>query len=310
MGKRRSELPSRWAGTPATALGARTEADPRSTIVPVSIIVPASDEESVIGRCLRAMTAGAEPGELEILVVCNGCSDQTAAAARRADVDATILELPVASKSAALNAGDAAANRFPRFYVDADVGLSITAIRAVARTLAAGQFLCVAPTPRFELAGRPWTIRQFYDTWQRLPYLNDEVVGTGVYALSEAGRARFASFPDLTADDQFVLQQFRRDERLTLRDYYFAVYPPTHLAGLVRIRTRAYRGNAELAQSGLAPYSPAVGSARTLSTLARRPRNLAPVATYIGVNLVAKLRARLLRGTRWERDHTARAAAR
>jgi hypothetical protein len=289
---------------------ARTETERQRSVVPVSVIIPANDEEYVIGRCLKALTAGAEPGELEIVVVCNGCSDQTAAAARGAGVDATILELPVASKSGALNAGDAAASRYPRFYVDADVELSITAIRAVARTLATGSFLCVAPAPRFELAGRPWIVRQFYDTWQRLPYLNDEVVGTGVYALSEAGRARFASFPELTADDQFVLQQFRRDERLTLRSHYFSVHPPTRLAGLVQIRTRAYRGNAELAKSGLARHAPAGGAGRSLATLVRRPRNLARVGTYVGINLAAKLRARLSRGKRWERDRTARVAAR
>jgi hypothetical protein len=34
------------------------------------------------------------------------------------------------------------------------------------------------------------------------------------------------------------------------------------------------------------------------------------VATYVGVNLAAKLRARLSRDVRWERDRTARVAAR
>jgi glycosyltransferase involved in cell wall biosynthesis len=285
------------------------EKQPRFSPVPVSIIIPANDEEHVIGRCLNALTTDAEPGELEILVVCNGCSDRTADVARRASVDAAILELPFASKSAALNAGDLAATRFPRLYVDADVELPLMAVRAVAHTLIAGPFLCVAPAPRFELAGRPWIVRQFYDIWQRMPYLNDEVVGTGVYALSELGRARFTRFPDLTADDQFVLQQFSQDERLTVRDHYFSVYPPIGLAGLVRIRTRVYRGNAELARSGLARYSTRVGPGRSLARLVRRPSNLAGVAAYVGVNLAAKSRARLFRGQRWERDHTARATA-
>ena len=44
---------------------------------PVSVIIPAHNEESVIGRCLAAMLEGAQPGELEIIVVCNGCSDRT-----------------------------------------------------------------------------------------------------------------------------------------------------------------------------------------------------------------------------------------
>jgi hypothetical protein len=280
------------------------------SVVPVSIIIPANDEELVIGRCLKALTAGAEPGELEIFVVCNGCSDQTVTAARAASLDATILELSLASKSEALNAGDAAATRFPRLYVDADVELSIGAVRAVAGVLIAGRFSCVAPAPRFELAGRPRLICQFYDTWQRLPYLNDEVVGNGVYALSEAGRSRFEDFPHMTADDQFVLQQFDRIERHTLRDQHFLVHPPTGVGGLVRIRARAYRGNAELARSGFAKHPGSQASGRALAALIRQPRNLPRVATYIGINLVAKVRARLWRRVSWERDRTARLAAR
>jgi hypothetical protein len=277
----------------------------------VSIVIPANDEELVIGRCLKALTEGAEVGELEIVVVCNGCSDQTAAAARAAGRDATIVELPVASKPAALNAGDRVATRFPRLYVDADVEMSIGAVRAVARTLNSGSFLCVAPAPRFELAQRPWPIRQFYDVWQQLPYLNDEVVGTGVYALSARGRARFADFPNVTADDQFVLQQFARSERHTLRDQHFSVHPPLGIVGLVRIRARAYRGNAELARSGLARDAGAPSSGRALGALVRQPRYLPRVATYVGVNLAAKVRARAgRRRSRWERDTTARLAAR
>lgn len=302
--------PARPRGDTHPAPVAANEQTAAPPVVHVSIIVPANDEELVIGRCLNAMMTGAEPGELEIIVVCNGCSDRTAAAARAASLDATIVELPFASKTAALNAGDVAATRFPRFYVDADVELSIGAIRAVAGVLVAGQFLCAAPAPRFELTGRPWLIQQFYDIWQRLPYLNDDVVGTGVYALSEAGRRRFLDFPHITADDQFVLQQFDRSERHTLRDHHFLVHPPTRLGGLVKIRARAYRGNAELARSGFAVHPGSPSSGKALAALSRKPRNLPRVATYIGVNLAAKVRARLWRRMRWERDRTARLAAR
>ena len=44
----------------------------------ISVIIPAHNEESVIARCLEAFVTGAEPGELEAIVVANGCSDATA----------------------------------------------------------------------------------------------------------------------------------------------------------------------------------------------------------------------------------------
>jgi hypothetical protein len=135
------------------------------------------------------------------------------------------------------------------------------------------------------------------------------MVGTGVYALSEPGRRRFDRFPDLTADDQFVLQQFDRGERRSLADQHFVVHTPTTLHGLVAIRRRAYRGAAELEASGRAPHGKATGAGRRLLQLASSPRNWFPVAVFVTITAFAKLRARFGSGRAWERDDSARQAA-
>ena len=36
-----------------------------------SVVIPAHNEEEVLQRCLCALTRGLEPGEVEIIVVCN-----------------------------------------------------------------------------------------------------------------------------------------------------------------------------------------------------------------------------------------------
>src|SRR5438105_4681173 len=74
---------------------ARTVNDPER--LPVSVVVPAHDEAAVIGRCLRALTEGSDPGEVEVVVVCNGCRDDTAASARAAWADVVVAEVPEAS---------------------------------------------------------------------------------------------------------------------------------------------------------------------------------------------------------------------
>ncbi len=130
--------------------------------MPFSVVIPAHNEEAVIGRCLSSLMDGAPPGELEVLVVCNGCDDRTADVARQSAPNATVLEIPVASKVAALNAGDEHASYFPRFYVDADVELSYQALVSVARVLTEGGVLCAAPKPLFDLKARPWSVRAFY----------------------------------------------------------------------------------------------------------------------------------------------------
>src|SRR5512142_1556560 len=97
----------------------------------VSVIVPAHDEAVVLPRLLaRLCGPGPAPRQpdadrppVRIVVVCNGCTDATAAIARTYP-DVLVLETPVASKREALRRGDErAGDDFPRIYLDADVEL-------------------------------------------------------------------------------------------------------------------------------------------------------------------------------------------
>src|SRR3954463_9896236 len=47
-----------------------------------SVIMPAHNEEGVIGTALARLTEGVLPDEFQILVVCNGCTDGTAEVAQ------------------------------------------------------------------------------------------------------------------------------------------------------------------------------------------------------------------------------------
>ncbi|MGH9107096.1 MAG: glycosyltransferase [Acidimicrobiales bacterium] len=277
--------------------------------MPVSVVIPAHNEEAVVGRCLSSLLGQAPPGELEVTVVCNGCQDRTAEVARAAGPAVRVLELPVASKVAALNAGDRAAGYFPRFYVDADVELAYPALHLVAGSIAEQGLLCAAPRPVFALAGRPWPVRAFYRVWQGIPYLNQDMVGSGVYALSGEGRSRFGEFPELTADDQYVQQLFERGERRAVEGAEFVVHSPRHLRGLLAMRVRSYRGNRELARLGLARLNAPPSGFGAALRQARSPARLPAVAVYIAVNFLAKVlarRPRRLGAARWERDESAR----
>ena len=274
-------------------------------IEPLSVVIPAHNEQAVIARCLSSLQAGAADGELDIVVVCNGCDDDTAQVARRAAPGANVLELPVASKVAALNAGDQEARYFPRFYLDADIELPIEAVRRVAQELADGA-LCAAPRPSFVLRDRPWGVRAFYRVWQDVPYHSDGMVGSGVYALSKEGRARFGAFPELTADDQFVHQLFERSERKSVGEAEFLVHTPRTINGLLAMRARAYRGNRELASSGLAQVAPPASGVRAALRKAWDPAQVPAVAVYAAVNIVAKGLARRSHRPAWERDESAR----
>jgi glycosyltransferase involved in cell wall biosynthesis len=133
-----------------------------------SVIIPAHNEEKVLGRCLDTLLADAEPGELEVLVAANGCTDRTVEIARSYGSQVSVIEIPHASKHAALNAGDAAATAFPRAYLDADITIGASAIRAVVKELERTGALVGAPRAMIDFDGCPAIVRSFYRVWCEL----------------------------------------------------------------------------------------------------------------------------------------------
>jgi glycosyltransferase involved in cell wall biosynthesis len=281
-----------------------------------SIVIPAHNESGVIGRCVRSLIESAAPGEMEIVVACNGCTDDTAEQARRAGGEfVRVVETDVASKSRALNLGDSAATGFPRFYVDADVVLSTAAVREVARAMGERPgVLAAAPLIEFAVKDRPWAVRAFYEVWSVLPYCRNGMIGSGAYALSEEGRRRFDRFPDITADDAFVRLHFRPAERLTVESCRFTVTPPRTLWGVIKIKTRAYFGDYELRSRFPDLLSnKRDGHERALRGLMKRPSWWAKVGVYLYVRLMSRAMAyrRYYFGDhrKWERDETSRQLA-
>lgn len=279
----------------------------------ISVIIPAHNEGSVIARTLKAMTDGAEPRELDVVVVCNGCTDDTAVVARRFVPAVRVIETEIAGKPHALNLGDQSAYGFPRIYADADVVITIDAIRTLARRLERGDVLAVAPTPDFDLTGCSWPVRACFDIRSYLPSAQEGIGGSGVYALSAAGRTRFREFPAVTADDGFVRVQFLEKERETLRSANSTVFPPRNIQHLIATKTRSHYGSFELAM--LFPElwkHRGESNLKSLVRLFRYPQLWCKLAVYCFVTAIAKRRAqkRLRVGIAgWERDKTSRATA-
>ena len=148
-----------------------------------------------------------------------------------------IIETPVASKVHALNLGDdAAASTFPRFYIDADVVLSLESLRQLAAVLTmqhdGARVLATAPRFAMNVRHSSWLVREFYAVNDRMPSSREGIGGSGVYGLSEAGRSRFDRFPQLTADDGFVRLQFSPSERVTVDECVFDGVRPADAVGI------------------------------------------------------------------------------
>lgn len=279
----------------------------------ISVIVPAHNEASVIARCLGELVIGAAPGEIEVIVVCNGCTDDTAAVAGSFGPPVHVIVTDAASKTNALNLGDQAANGSTRVYVDADVVIELDAIRRLARRLGQGDLLAVAPSPIFALAGCSWAVRAYYEIRSLLPAAQEGIGGSGVYALSAAGRKRFGEFPNLIADDGYVRVHFQAHERETVASAHSKVFPPQTTKDLIITKTRSHYGSLELARLHPALWkNRGESNNKSLGRLFNSPKLWPKLTAYCLVTVIAKRRARrrLDAGTmKWDRDNTSRIAA-
>jgi glycosyltransferase involved in cell wall biosynthesis len=277
----------------------------------IGIIIPAHDEARVIGRLLGPLVAEAHSDELDVLVVANGCSDDTAEVAAGFGSPVRVISLAVASKREALLAGNEALRDYPRIYVDADVEIDVDSIRALDKALSVPGVLVTAPVRVLAVEGRAWPIRRYYDVWTRLPEVKRGLFGRGVIAVGEEGHERIASLPAVLADDLAASMVFGPHERAVVPGAQVVIHPPRTISDLLRRRIRAAEGVAQIEQMAKAPGPSARTRPSDLLTLLRSEPRLAPaVAIFLGVAVAARLGARRRIRRRdystWLRDESSR----
>lgn len=272
-----------------------------------SVVIPAHNEAAVIRRGLDALLDGFEPGELEVAVVCNGCTDGTAALVRAAGYPVKVIELAAAGKPAALRAGDDGATVFPRLYLDADVVLAPGSARRVLARLREGPVLAARPPARYDTSGAGPLVRGYYRARTRVPAAGGALWGAGVYGLSAAGRARFAAFPDVIADDLFVGQLFDDCEVEIVNTAPVLVRTPRTAGALLRVLRRVSQGNAEHHALTPAARRTTASTVRGLLKAAAAKPAMAPdVAVYLAVTMAARMSCRLAPPAAWATDASSR----
>jgi glycosyltransferase involved in cell wall biosynthesis len=281
-----------------------------------SVVIPAHDEAAVIRRCLDALFTGFAPGQLDVVVVCNGCADETAAVARACGHPVRVMELGTASKPAALRAGDAAARILPRLYLDADVVLPGSAARMVLERLRSAA-VAARPPIHYDSSGASAPVRSYYRARSRVPAVLGSLWGAGVYGLSADGRARFGAFPDVIADDLWVDRHFDRSEIEIVDCEPVTVSVPRRSRDLVRVLRRTYFGKEERAEIPISDDRAPETVGSTVQDLGRvavaGPRAAADAATYAAFAAGARLALTLspdtgvrLAGDGWGRDDSSR----
>ncbi|WP_248961945.1 glycosyltransferase [Sphaerisporangium perillae] len=275
-----------------------------------SVIIPAHNEARVIGRLLSRLLADAAPEEFDVVVVANGCDDDTAAVAETFGV--RVVETPVPSKREALRLGDEAARSHPRVYVDADIEVGTADVRALRDALLERSTgtLAAAPERALVLNDRPWPVRAYYAVWSRLPAVREGLFGRGVIAVSEEGNRRLMDLPPVMGDDLAASLAFEPGERRVVRDAHAVIHPPRTLGDLLRRRVRAVTVVAEIEQGPMAGQEARTGLRDLLAIAGRAPWLLPHLGVFLAITLVARARARrAVRAkdyTTWLRDESSR----
>lgn len=218
----------------------------------LSVIIPANNEEALLGACLSSLLASDSPAcPIEIVVVANGCTDRTAEVAQGFMAQAAargwrmqVLDLTQGGKMRALNAGDAAATLPWRAYLDADVTVSRGLLNQLCHALDGPKARYASGTLRITAQG---TVSKAYAaTYRRVPFMAHGVPGCGLFAVNAAGRARWGKFPDIISDDTYVRLLFRPEERVAVRATYD--WPLVEgFRALVKVRRRQDRGVRQVA---------------------------------------------------------------
>jgi glycosyltransferase involved in cell wall biosynthesis len=287
---------------------------------PVTVVIAAHNESAVIERGLTALLSGAEPGEIDVLVVSNGSTDNTSDVARRAGAalghPVEAIDIAQASKIAALRAAEETLACRPattRIYADADVLLDIAVVRQLAAAVETGQPRLGLVSALVDTSRSGPLVRRYYGVWETLARHRVQGSGTGVLAVNQAGVSRIAGWPDVVSDDEWVVRQFAADERAVV-DARVRQFAARTLPALVKRRARVVNGNRQLDERWPRPAGTAgagVRLAELRTALARREVSPAGAAIFVAVTVTARAlaawRRRVGTAATWSRDASSRA---
>lgn len=224
---------------------------PNHTNTPIcTVIIPAYNEAAVIGKTLKALLKSTKDNEFDIIVVCNGCYDNTANIARSTAPTAKVLETEIASKANALNMGIKAAKTFPIAFLDADIIVSPASVRSLIHRLNWSDAFLAYGSAKFQTQNSNWAVSAFYGAWKLNPYFDQHKVG-GFFAISKTGIEALESFPETLNDDEYVRRSLQHNSTWVETAAY-KVEPPRDLTNLIKVRSRVYRGN-KLLEKGVVP---------------------------------------------------------
>ena len=129
----------------------------KNTKIHISVVIPAHNEERYIKRCIDSVKESARhfPGNVEIIVVCNRCTDRTAEIA--SENGAVFITNEDRCIAKVRNAGIAAAKGVIIVTIDADNRMTSGTLYEIYKLLRSGRYIGGGAPIRFERYSFPLT---------------------------------------------------------------------------------------------------------------------------------------------------------
>jgi glycosyltransferase involved in cell wall biosynthesis len=181
--------------------------------VKLSVIVPAFNEEKLLGATLASIHDAASGMDAELIVCDNNSTDRTAEIATQAG--ARVVFEPMNQISRARNAGAAAASGDWLVFVDADSFPDRALFAELAEAIASGRYIGGGATVRFDEADR--AARGAIAVWNAISRTMRWAAGSFVFCEAGAFRALGGFSTELYASEEIDFsRRLKRRGRMTI----------------------------------------------------------------------------------------------
>lgn len=219
-----------------------------------SIIIPAYNEESLIATRLTQLADALPKNCTEIIIICNGCIDQTYTVAKNTidTINNTVyhcnfmlVEISKGCKINALNEGVKQSNNNTIILLDADIDISSSNCADLVAILASKSLMAVSPKAIFDFKKSSWLIKKFYSVVSKSTY-NQQHRIANVIALAPEAVKKLFPLPIIIADDAYIQRSITEKDYLVVNNLTYRFACPLTILSTIKVQSRIIRGNLQL----------------------------------------------------------------
>lgn len=221
-------------------------------MTPFSIVIPAYNESKLIAHRIELLANSLPPNCNEVIIVCNGCIDDTEGYAQEAinKIEQShclfkIESLPLGCKVSALNYGVACSSNKYIVLLDADIDISGFDCATLLSALEQKKLMAASPRARFNFEHSSYLVKKFYRCVSQSSYNSTHRIAN-VIALTPHAVEQLFPLPKVIADDAYIQRSIGQSHYQVIEELSYIFHCPKTVLSALKVQTRIIRGNLEL----------------------------------------------------------------